>query len=112
MAERVGHLAVTVSPKHVAGRHIWAGTGFYGAIERGVHVFGIDEQIGRLQSGGVGRGGHSGEFISDHEARVADLQLSVHHPTAGTSHAHVFLGAESFLVEGDGPGGITTSKSG
>src|SRR6266404_2355123 len=107
MTERVGELAVAVSPKHVAGLHVRVGTRLQCTVECAVYVFGVYEQRVRVQGRGRRRDGHSWKFVADHEPGIADLHLGMHHSAARTVHAHDFLGAECFLVEVDRSGSVT-----
>src|SRR5260370_11087902 len=59
MAERVIELSIAIPPEHVCKRHGYFAVRRDGAIENGVHILRVEEQIDRIDGGTTWGGGHA-----------------------------------------------------
>src|SRR5215467_4240220 len=108
MTKGITHFAVAIAPELVRKWHFDLGAGFHRAVEHYVHVFGVDDE--RTTRDGIGARslGNAGKFVTEHQARVANLQFGVTDSAAGASHAPELLGLKNLLIVINGFGSILT----
>ena len=107
MAERVvqGSAAIAVELIRDGPNHL--GAGGEGASGHGIHIIHIKKNAHRRAAQGHGAAGAAlGEFVGEHDARIADLQFGVTDTAVGMRDAHQFLGAKGVFVEFDGAGRV------
>ena len=73
MAGRIDHLSVAISPEHILHGHFGFCAGLDGALEGGIGVGDVEEQLVAGQRFGIRRDGSAGEFVAEHECGVADF---------------------------------------
>src|SRR4029077_17031496 len=106
-----GQLAVAVTPKLVADRHVNPGTRFDGAIKRRIDAINVDVQPHAYAAAAERRQRPElRPFVAQHDDRVANLQLGVHDFAVRAFGDPSLLCAERLLVEFDGAHRVTNSK--
>src|SRR5260370_5812724 len=99
MAEGIGQLAVAVAPKLIVEWHIYLGARSDSAVEGSIHVFQVQKETARVLGSWLGRAGHTGDLVGQHDMGVADLYFGVADFAARAGHSHNFRGAEDRLVK-------------
>src|SRR5437879_4851485 len=102
VAKGVSELAITIAPELIRNGHFNLCSGFYRAIESSIDVLNIDVQAHGRAADGLRR--ESAElwiFVAQHDQRISDLHLSMHHFSVGSLRNSSLLSSECLLVELD-----------